>query len=842
MNKLPINDVLPGLKSALEAHNEVVVEAPPGAGKTTVVPLALMSEPWLAGKKILMLEPRRLAARGAAERMAQQLGEAVGKRVGYRVRMESKVSAETCIEVITEGILTRMLQDDPSLEDVGLLIFDEFHERSVDADIGLALSLEGRRMFADFRDAPLKLLIMSATLEGDRLAAFLGDAPVVRSDGRQFPVTVHYSPMPRRPNAPRDAQLNHLLNTVSTALDSSEGSILVFLPGQVEIHKAARWLESRVLEGRIAADTQVAPLYGSLDLSAQRQAVAPAPQGQRKIVLATNIAESSLTIEGVTVVVDSGLERRAAFDPRTGMTRLSTSRISRASAEQRAGRAGRLQPGTCYRLWSEEEHGTLTTFSAPDIAVADLAPLALQVLDWGSGNPAALSWLDPPPPGALAQAVDLLVELGAASREGGTLCLTDKGRAMAALPAHPRIAGMLVWAQQQGLVGEGCTLAALLAEDRRGGSAVDILGYWQQLQGHNAAARRLAAQARQFGRLLGEDAPATTSVSVDATTASLLVAVAYPDRIARRKGDGQEYLLSNGRAAVLKDSRLAASPWLAVAEVSGQVGDPRDIIRLATPLDEEVFYGLLSFLTEEQLVADWDDNRQRFLAERQTRLGQLVLASRVEANIDSELRQRAIVGMIRRRGLAVLPQLDACAQLRARVGVLKRHDCAPGAWPDWSDEGLLSTLEQWLLPFLNNISSLKALQRMDLKEVLLARLSWEQQQALTSAAPERLPVASGNTAKIDYSSVPPVLAVKLQEMFGVESTPRIADGKQPLLIHLLSPAGRPLQVTQDLATFWRDGYDSVKKEMRGRYPKHPWPDDPLTAVATAKTKRHLSRG
>lgn len=835
MKMLPIHDVLPRLKSTLAACDEVVLEAPPGAGKTTVVPLELMSEPWLTGQKILMLEPRRLAARGAAERMAQHLGESVGKRVGYRVRMESKVSSQTRIEVITEGILTRMLQDDPSLSDIGLLIFDEFHERSVDADIGLALSLEGRRLFADLRDAPLKLLIMSATLEGDRLAAFLGDAPVVRSDGRQFPVTAQYRPVPRRPNAPRDAQLHHLLDTVITALNDSDGSVLVFLPGQAEINKVARWLEDRV-----SAGIHVTPLYGSLDLAAQRQAVAPAPSGERKIVLATNIAESSLTIEGVTVVVDSGLERRAAFDPRTGMTRMSTSRISRASAEQRAGRAGRLQPGSCYRLWSEEEHGTLAAFSEPDIAVADLAPLALQVLDWGGDDPASLRWLDPPPPGALAQALDLLVALGAVVRAEDTWSLTDQGRAMAALPAHPRIARMLLWAQQQGLAGEACALAALLAEDRRGSSDIDITRYWQHQTQHTGTARRLTAQARQFARLLGERREPQSSGPAAASTVSLLLAVAYPDRIARRREDGQGYLLSNGRAAIVREERLAGSPFLAVAELSGQVGDARDVIRLAVALDEAALSEALSFLTQEQLVADWDDDRQRFVAERQTCLGRLVLSRRAETDIDLGLRQQAILAMIRRRGLAVMPQLEPCDQLRARVAVLRTHDCSPGQWPDWSDEGLLATLEQWLLPFLSSVNSLKALQRVEVKQALLAGLSWEQQQALASSAPERLPVASGNNAKIDYRSSPPVLAVKLQEMFGVESTPRVAEGKQPLQIHLLSPAGRPLQVTQDLAAFWRNGYEGVKKEMRGRYPKHPWPDDPLTAVATAKTKRHLN--
>ncbi|QQD16984.1 ATP-dependent helicase HrpB [Spongiibacter nanhainus] len=841
MKKLPIHDVLPRLKSALADHNEVVVEAPPGAGKTTVVPLELMSEPWLAGKKILMLEPRRLAARGAAERMAQHLGESVGKRVGYRVRMESKVSSQTRIEVITEGILTRMLQDDPSLEEVGLLIFDEFHERSVDADIGLALCLEGRRLFADLREAPLKLLVMSATLEGDRLAAFLDGAPVVRSDGRQFPVSVHYTPLARRANAPRDALLNHVFNTVISALDSTDGSVLVFLPGQSEIHKLAERLRERV-----AAGIHIAPLYGSLDLASQRQAVAPAAEGERKVVLATNIAESSLTIEGVSVVVDSGMERRAAFDPRTGMTRLSTARISRASAEQRAGRAGRLQPGTCYRLWSEEEHGTLAAFSVPDIAVADLAPLALQVLDWGSNDPATLPWLDPPPPGALSQALDLLIALGAAEPVEGKVSLSAQGRAMASLPAHPRIARMLIWAQQNGLTKEACALAALLAEDRRGGSPVDISDYWQQVLTRQGSARRLWGQAKQFARLLGDNnGEGVSGGAVDLATVSLLLAVAFPDRIARcresqSKDKAQDYLLSNGRAALLPDSSLAGTPWLAVAELSGQVGDARDVIRLAAPLDEEVFSGALSFLTTDQLVADWDDERQRFVAERQSRLGHLVLASRNEPTVDSELRQQAILSMIRRRGLSVLPQLEQCSQLRARVALVRAHDCSPGAWPDWSDTGLMATLEQWLLPFLNDINSLKALQRLELKDTLLAQLSWEQQQALAANAPERLPVASGNSAKIDYSNVPPVLAVKLQEMFGVQSTPRVAEGKQPLLIHLLSPAGRPLQVTQDLAAFWRNGYDSVKKEMRGRYPKHPWPDDPLTAVATAKTKRHLN--
>jgi len=808
---LPIAEVLDALAAALAEGDEAVLEAPPGAGKTTVVPLALLGCDWLGTQKILMLEPRRMAARAAATRMAELLGEKPGETVGYRVRLETRVSAATRIEVITEGILTRMLQSDPALEGVGLVIFDEFHERSLDSDLGLALALQGRELFRD--GAPLKLLVMSATLDGAAVASLLGDAPVLSSAGRQFPVEVHYG----KPWQPRQSVVEPVVAALRQVMARPEtGSVLVFLPGQAEIHRVADALDNHPptpmgSEGGVI----IAPLYGGLSLEEQQRAIAPAPAGSRKIVLATNIAETSLTIDGITTVVDSGLAREPAYDPGTGMTRLQTRRISQDSATQRMGRAGRLGPGYCYRLWSEEQQTQLVAHGTPEILQADLTPLALQLLAWGVSDPAELHWLDAPPTGPWAQALDLLQRFGAATRtDEGSWRITADGEQMARLPLHPRLAHMLVCAARWDALDSACELAARVTE--RGGRARE--------------------QAKQFKRLC-RDLPRGSAQSVDEGT---LLATAYPDRIAkRRQARGNSYQLSNGRSAALDPADpLCNAQWLVVSELGGRVGQSEDRIYHAVALDPAVFDGQLADLVAAVDEADWDEHAGRFVAHRQRRVGALVLSSEDRKSVSAEIREAAILALVRRRGLDLLPWSDELRQWRARVQLL--HDTLGSPWPDLADAALLSSLEQWLAPYLTGVTTLGDLARLDMAAILQALLPWPLPRELDELAPRSIEVPSGSNIRIDYTQAPPVLAVKLQEMFGCESTPCVAGGRVPLLIHLLSPARRPLQVTQDLASFWRNGYESVRKEMKGRYPRHPWPDDPLKALPTAKTKRRLA--
>jgi len=835
---LPIFALLDELKDTLSQRDELVLEAPPGAGKTTQVPLSLLDAPWLAGRKILMLEPRRIAARGAAERMAQLLGEAVGETVGYRVRLESRVSGKTRIEVITEGILQRMLQDDPSLEQVGLLIFDEFHERSLDADLGLALALEGRRLFSELRDAPLKLLLMSATLNGDALSEYLNNAPVLRSEGRQYPVDIHYQAPAKRRDGRAPDYLEQMQRCIVAAHSQHAGNILAFLPGQADIHRLA----SR-LAPALDKHTLIAPLYGNLSLAEQRRAIATPPPDQRKLVLATNIAESSLTIDGVNIVIDSGLERTMVFNARNGSSRLHTQRISAASAAQRAGRAGRQAPGVAYRLWGEAEQQRLQAHSEPEILQSDLSALVLQCLQWGS-SPEALLWLDAPPPAHCEQALALLKTCGAVDEGGAALSLTEHGEAMAGLPLPPRLAHMLLHGRALGVAESACLLAALLGErDLPGMAGADIALRTAEVSREPKRYRRILQQSAQYQRLL---AGANSDGVFDGNTERALAiatARAFPDRIGRQRAAGShEFQLSNGRSAFLaSDDPLRGSPYIVAIELSANVGDSNDRIRLACPLPESVLEDALSPLISERVSADWDDAQQRFVAERQRWLGKLLLDSRPETALDESLREQALMALLRRRGLELLRWSETARQLQGRVALLADHDCAPGQWPDFSDSALLDSLEQWLPPYLNGVSKLRDIQALDVEAMLLAQLDWPQQQALQRAAPERISVPSGSKIRVDYCASPPVLAVKLQEMFGCEDTPRVAEGRQPLLVHLLSPARRPLQVTSDLAGFWRSSYEAVKKEMKGRYPKHPWPDDPLSAQATAYTKARAAR-
>ncbi|MBR9883375.1 MAG: ATP-dependent helicase HrpB [Oceanospirillales bacterium] len=841
MQPLPIDAILPELQRTLASHHEAVLEAPPGAGKTTRVPLALLNESWLQGQKILMLEPRRLAARAAAEQLARQLGEKAGETVGYRVRLDNRVSERTRIEVVTEGILTRMLQTDPALEGVGLLIFDEFHERSLDADLGLALALQGRELLRD--DPPLKLLIMSATLDGEAIAGLLGNAPVVRSQGRSYPVHTLYTGAAESGEwiEPR------ICKVIDQALLEQHGSLLVFLPGQGEIRRVQALLEEQ-LSNR--PDLILAPLYGDLSLDQQQQAIAPAPAGKRKIVLATAIAETSLTIEGIDVVIDSGLSRQAAFDPATGMNRLHTRRVSAASAAQRAGRAGRLGPGTCYRLWSQGQQEQLSPFTAPEMQTADLAPLSLALLAWGVDNPDELSWLDPPPKAAWQQAITLLERLGACHiQSDGRLRLSDYGNEMAKLPTHPRLAHLLLTGVKHGLLPLAADIAALLSERdplHEGGSDLYLRLDWlhqrpgqQNTGSQRALLQRLKQLSTQYRRLAQDAGVASCNVDNpdDPRWIGFLLAAAYPDRIAQtRKNGGSHYRLATGRGAELEvTDPLCREPWLVVAELSGRQGDARDRIRRACALNPALFQRELAELVLEDERVEWDESQQRLIAEQQRRVGELVLERTPLPSPSPDTRNGALCRLIRKKGLSLLPWNEEINLWRERVAFCHQHD-DQGGWPDLSDSALLDSLEQWLSPWLDSVSHINHFSRLDLFAILKTQLPWPLPQQLDERAPERIQVPSGARLRIDYSETPPVLAVKLQEMFGCTATPVIGFGVR-LKLHLLSPARRPLQVTQDLEGFWRNGYAEVKKEMKGRYPKHPWPDNPLEAVATARTKK-----
>ena len=835
MISLPIDEVLPALRLALAERHETVLEAPPGAGKTTRVPLALLNEPWLAGQKILMLEPRRLAARAAAERLASELGEKVGETVGYRIRLDSKVGPDTRIEVVTEGILTRRLQHDPALEGVGLLIFDEFHERSLDADLALALSLNGRELFRD--EQPLKILLMSATLEGERLSGILDDAPILRSEGRMYPVAMRWG----RPFVPGEFIEPRVVQTVLDAINDESGSLLVFLPGQAEIRRVNQQLAD-ALGSR--SDILLCPLHGELDLAAQRAAIEPAPKGQRKVVLATNIAETSLTIDGVRVVIDAGLARVPRFDPGSGMTRLDTQRISRASATQRAGRAGRLEPGVCYRLWSEDQHAQLAAYGSAEILQADLAGLALQLARWGV-TPEQLIWLDMPPSASYAQARQLLERLGAL--HGAKL--TPHGEAMAELPAHPRIAHLLLRGQDLGLADMACDVAALLGErDILRGAGADVHSRLALLSGESRAARggqggvqRAKQLARQYRGYLRGKATQPVADPDHPRWLGALLALAYPDRVAQqRKPGGAEYRLANGRAALFSEvDGLMKQPWLVIADLGSRQGQREERIYLAAEFDPALLEGVLSEQVSVVDQLDWDEREGVLRAERQRKVGELVLSREPLTGLDEAARTRALVNLVRRKGLELMPWTPELRQWQARVGLLRQLDLqvqGDSEWPDVSDTALLSSLEEWLAPYLGRVSRLSHFASLDLSSIVHNLLKWPLPQRLEELAPYHIKVPSGSSVRLDYSEHPPILAVRLQELFGLADTPRIAGGRQVVKLHLLSPARRPVQVTQDLANFWRSTYAEVKKDLKGRYPKHYWPDDPLVAEATARIK------
>jgi ATP-dependent RNA helicase HrpB len=829
--RLPIGAALPELLAALDHSGAAVLEAPPGAGKTTLVPLALLDAPWLGRQKIVMLEPRRLAARAAARRMAQMIGEEVGETVGFRTRLETRIGPKTRIEVVTEGILPRMLQSDAALEGVGIVIFDEYHERSLDADLGLALVLETRRYLRE----ELRLLVMSATLDGERVAALL-DAPRITSAGRAFPVTLRYLDRP----AP-DRFERAVASAIRRALAGEDGSILVFLPGGAEIRRVARFLDD------LDPEILIAPLYGDLLPGAQDEAIAPAPRGWRKIVLATSIAETSLTIEGIRIVIDGGLARGPRFDPRSGMTRLVTTRVSQAASEQRRGRAGRIEPGVCYRLWPEVEQAQLAPYAPPEIREADLAPLVLTLAAWGSAEPAALSWLDPPPSAALGQARELLLRLGALDPEGH---VTKAGHAMAALPLHPRLAHMAIKGKERGSGRAAAAIAALLMERdvvrTTPGLRDADLRLRVELLAERAAARELGPEfqldrgglervrqaARQIERALG----LRTGETIDPSETGRLLAEAYPDRLAQARGAHGQFRLSGGGGAELPPSdALAGEAFLAVADLDGERKTAH--IFLAAPLTLAEIEEDFADAIETHDAIEWSSVDEAVLAQRQRRLGALILDDKPLRDPPAEEVAAALIAGIRELRLAALPWTREAESLRRRVEFLARAE--PGAsWPDWSDDALLRSLDDWLAPYLLGITRRAQFGTIDLAAALDAMLSFAQRRALDDHAPTHISVPSGSRVPIDYGAGDiPVLAVRMQEMFGATATPAIAGGRVPLLLHLLSPAGRPLQVTRDLGGFWTNSYPQIRGEMRGRYPKHPWPDNPLEAPPTARAKR-----
>jgi ATP-dependent helicase HrpB len=819
---LPIDAVLPELKQALAAAGAAVLQAPPGAGKTTRAPLVLLDEPWLAGKAVLMLEPRRLAAIHAARRLAFLLGEEVGGRVGYTIRYERCVSRRTRIEVMTEGVLTRRLQADPALDGVGAVIFDEFHERHLHSDLALALCLDVRSGLRP----DLRLLVMSATLDAGPVARLLGDAPLVTSRGRAFPVEIRYLPAD-----PPGRVADYTAAAVARALREGEGDLLVFLPGAGEIRRCQELLE----EGGRFPEVEFLPLYGDLPFDRQQRAILPGKK--RRAVLTTNIAETSLTIEGVRIVVDSGLARRPRFDPASGLSRLDTVRISRASADQRAGRAGRTAAGVCYRLWSEGSHGSLLPFTPPEIRSADLAPLALELARWGVREASALAWLDPPSEGALAGGRRLLEWLGALDGRGQ---LTPLGAEMAELPAHPRLGRLLVAARRWGVPGLGSDLAALLSEGEPrapGSSAQDDLGAQLERLGRSGRDSSAAVEraARFWRSRLGADQGKRERPGP--RTLARLLALAYPDRIGRERWPGSgRYLLSNGQGAVLSGpSALQGEPWLLALEFFATRRDEGEV-RAAVPLtaaDVEALFG--KGLPWQREVA-WDEQEDRVTAREVRRLGAVALESRPLQAAPAEIGAALLQGL-RRKGIGALAWSREAEGLVARVRFVAALFPEEG-WPDFSRATLAQTLEEWLLPFLGNIRSGAELARFDPGPALAARLSWPQRRRLDELAPTHVQVPSGSRIPIDYGAEGgPVLAVKLQEMFGLDAAPRIAAGRATVLLHLLSPARRPIQVTRDLGHFWAAVYPEVKKELKGRYPKHPWPDDPWRAAPTRGTKK-----
>ncbi len=830
---LPIIEAVPPLLAALQDGRGVLLEAPPGAGKSTIVPLVLLDSPWLQGRKILMLEPRRLAARAVATRMAALLGEPVGRTVGFRTRLETKVSRESRIEVLTEGILTRMLQSDSALGGVGCVIFDEFHERSLNADLGLALCIEAQQALRE----DLRIVVMSATLDPQALAQVLPEAAVVTARGRSFDVATHY--VARRPEVHAELQAAQVIRA---ALRDHAGDVLCFLPGAAEIRRVQRALESD-----LDSSARVLPLYGELDPASQDAALTPAPAGKRKIVLATSIAETSLTIEGIRVVVDLGLRRYSEFDPATGMSRLVTGKVSQAAADQRRGRAGRLSEGDCYRLWSEGSQATLSPQTPPEILHADLAPLALELACWGTLDASSLAWIDAPPPAPLAQARALLRQLEAIDASGR---VTAHGRTLAALGLHPRLGTMLSKARDLGAVNLACDLAAVLSErdilrSQAGARDADLRlraavmrGETRDLTPGISVDERALAQARRSAANWRRDFGGSQRDGADPhEAAGILLAWAFPDRIARARGDNGRYLLANGRGAHFGEPQaLSKSEFIVAAELDGAEREAR--IFLAAPITAELLDQYFSPLIVASAEVRWDERAAAVLAKRERRLGALLLDSADIRTPDPDAVLHAALTGLKQLGAAGLPWSQDLRQWRARVMLLRQYGvAAPAPWPDLSDAALDATMDEWAPPWLDGLTRREHFARLNLRDALESFLNHGQRSILQREAPTHFTVPSGSAIAIDYTDGEiPSLSVRLQELFGLHQTPAVAGGKLPLLLKVLSPAGRPVQITRDLVSFWEHGYHEVKKDLKGRYPKHYWPDDPYTAQATRRAR------
>jgi ATP-dependent helicase HrpB len=802
---LPIDNALPRLTVALRARNTAVLVAPPGAGKTTRVPMVLADEPWATGK-ILVLEPRRIAARAAADRMAKTLGERVGETVGLRVRFGSKVSAKTRIEVVTEGVFTRLILDDPELKGIAAVLFDEFHERSLDADLGLALARDAQQGLRE----DLKILVMSATIDGARIAALLGDAPVIESQGRAYPVETRYTG-----RDPRARIENQMSDAVTRALRADAGSVLAFLPGAAEIRRT-----ETLLRERGDASIDVVALYGALDAETQDRAIAPAPPGKRKVVLATSIAETSLTIEGVRIVVDSGLARVPRYEPDVGLTRLETVRVSRAAADQRRGRAGRTEPGVCYRLWDEPQTASLEAYARPEILAADLSSFVLDLAAWGA-MPEKLAFLDPPPKAALAEARALLTELGAL--DDGRI--TDEGQALRRLPLPPRLARMVVDAARDGAGERAADIAAVLTERGLGGDDVDLT---HRVENFRRDRSRRASDARAMAkRWAGIAGGGEGDVSVGA-----ILSLAYPDRIAKNRGNGA-FTLANGRGGnVDQASPLSREPFIAVAELTGSAANAR--IVLAAPIALEEIETLFADRIEDRDDVTFDEKSLSLRARRLRRLGAIALTEQNRKVEPSDEAARLLAEAVARIGIAKLPWTKALTQWRDRVMFLRKAE--GDEWPDLSDAALAANID-WLVAMSAEKTAVSNFSPADLEAALTELLPWPLRRRLDAEAPTHFTAPTGTNAVIDYEAdAGPTISIRLQELFGLSAHPTIADGRIPLVIELLSPGHKPVQITRDLPGFWRGSYAAVRTEMRGRYPRHPWPDDPLAAIPTRRAK------
>jgi ATP-dependent helicase HrpB len=813
---LPIDAVLDDLARTLAVNNSAVLVAPPGAGKTTRVPLALLDEPWAKGKKIIMLEPRRIAARASAERMARTLGERAGETVGYRVRFGSKVSRATRIEVVTEGIFSRQILDDPELSGVAAVLFDEFHERSLDTDLGLALARDAQTGLRE----DLRILVMSATLDGARVARLLGDAPVVESEGRAYPVETRY--LGRKVDVPLERQM---ADAIASGLRAETGSVLAFLPGVAEIRRTQNFLDERVQD----PDTEIVPLFGALDASVQDRAIAPSPKGRRKVVLATSIAETSLTIEGVRIVVDCGLSRLPRYEPDIALTRLETVRASRAAVDQRRGRAGRTEPGICYRLWDEPQTASLVPFTQPEILSADLSSLVLDLAQWGVSDPATLAFLDPPPLPALKEAKSLLHELGALDADGR---ITTEGKRLRALALPPRLARMIVDSHDFGAAEAAADIAAVLTERGLGGDSVDLDARLDQFRRDRSPRAQSARElARRWASQVASSLP--SAKDADGLSTGVMLAFAYPDRVARNRGNAS-FVLANGRGAALEQtSALARAPYISVGELSGTAAAGR--ILLAAPISQEEIEDRFADHIEVADEVTFDSAALALRARRKKTLHAITLSESPLALKPSADTARIFADGLIAAGLDKLPWSKAAKQWRDRVMFLRKAE--DESWPDLSDDALIARRDDWLVGALYDKTSLKEFSASDLSDALMALLPWELRARLDREAPTHFEAPTGSQLAIDYEAEQgPTIAVRLQELFGLTTHPSIARGKVPLVLELLSPAHRPVQVTRDLPGFWRGSYAAVRSDLRGRYPRHPWPEDPAAALPTRRAK------